>query len=113
MSGFGRLADGDFCTGGKGCVEGGLEFVEDAAFGKRIDVRSEIGGGGDFAAVKSCEFLLDLRNAAVTMHVAEAADVHENVKPEGGSGVKGAECFVVPAAVAKAHLDDFGDTRIR
>ena len=47
--------------------------------------------------------------AAVAVHVAEAADVHEDVEAEGRSGVEGAEGFVVLAAVAQAELDDLGD----
>jgi hypothetical protein len=43
------------------------------------------------------------------MHVAEAADVHENVEAQGGSGMEGAQCFVVAAAVARTQLDDFRD----
>jgi len=46
------------------------------------------------------ETLLDLRDAAVAMHVAEAADVHEDVETQGGAGVEGAEGFVVAAPVA-------------
>ena len=36
----------------------------------------------------------------MAVHVAEAADVHEDVEAQRGAGVKGAERFVVPAAVA-------------
>ena len=57
------------------------------------------------------EALDDLGAAAMAVHVAEAADVHEDVKAEGGAGVKGAESFVVLAAMAKAQVDDFGDAR--
>jgi hypothetical protein len=59
--------------------------------------------------VEGGEGLDDLRAAAMAVHVAEAADVHEDVEPEGGSGVEGAEGFVVAAAVAQAELDDLGD----
>ena len=45
----------------------------------------------------------------MAVHVAEAADVHENVKAQSGSGVEGAQGFVVLAAMAQAQLDDFGD----
>ena len=55
------------------------------------------------------EGLDDLRAAAMAVHVAEAADVHENVEAESGSGVEGAQGFVVLAAMAQAELDDFGD----
>jgi hypothetical protein len=37
------------------------------------------------------ESLLDLRATAVTMHVAEAANVHEDVEAETLSGVKETE----------------------
>ncbi len=45
----------------------------------------------------------------MAVHVAEAADVHENVEAQGGAGVEGAEGFVVAAAVAQAQLDDLVD----
>ncbi len=45
----------------------------------------------------------------MAVHVAEAADVHEDVEAESGAGVEGAESFVVPAAVPQAQLDDLGD----
>ena len=48
--------------------------------------------------------------AAVAVHVAEAADVHEDVEAEGGAGVEGAEGFVVVAAVAQAEFDDLRDS---
>ena len=54
------------------------------------------------------EVLDDLRAAAMAVEVAEAADVHENVEAQRGAGMKGAERFVVPAAVLQAELDDFG-----
>ncbi len=45
----------------------------------------------------------------MAVHVAEAADVHEDVEPQGGAGVEGAEGFVVPAAMAQAQFDDLRD----
>ena len=66
---------------------------------------------GRFVAVQRGESLLDLSDAAVAVHVAEAADVHEDVEAEGGTGVEDAEGFVVFAAVAQAEFDDFRYTR--
>ena len=55
------------------------------------------------------EGLDDLRAAAMAVHVAEAAGVHKNVKPQSRSGVEGAQGFVMLAAMAQAKLDDFVD----
>jgi len=38
----------------------------------------------------------------MAVHVAEAADVHQDVKAENGSGVEGAQGFVMPTAMAQA-----------
>ena len=64
---------------------------------------------GRLVAVERGEALDDLRAAAMAVHVAEAADVHEDVEAEGGSGMEGAERFVMLAAMAEAELDDLGD----
>jgi hypothetical protein len=45
----------------------------------------------------------------MAVHVAEAADVHEDVETQGCAGVKGTKRFVVAATVAQAELDDFVD----
>ena len=42
----------------------------------------------------------------MAVHVAEAANVHENVKPESRAGTKGAQSFVVLAAMAQTQLDN-------
>ena len=57
------------------------------------------------------ESLFDLSDAAMAVHVAEAADVHEDVEAEGGTGVKDAEGLVVFAAVLQAEFDDFRNAR--
>ena len=49
----------------------------------------------------------DLDAAAVSVHVAEAADVHEDVEAELLAGAEGAQHFVVLAAMAQAEVDDF------
>ena len=70
-----------------------------------------VAGVRRFVAVQRGESLHDLREAAMAVHVAEAADVHEDVEAQGGAGVEGAEGFVVPAAVAQAQLDDLRNAR--
>ena len=55
--------------------------------------------------------LHDLHAAAVTMHVAEAADVHQDVEAELLSGAEGARNLVVAAAMAQAQVDDFAALR--
>jgi hypothetical protein len=45
------------------------------------------------------------------VHVAKAADIHEQVEPQGCSRVKSTECLVVLAAMTEAEVDDFRDAR--
>ena len=73
--------------------------------------RPAVTGAGGLVAVLRGECLDDLRAAAMAVHVAEAANVHQDVKAEGGAGVKGAQGIVMAAAVAEAQLDDFGNAR--
>ena len=89
-------------AGDVGLLDGGLIVGQDAGFGEDVNVAREVAGGGGFVAVEGCEGLDDLGAAAMAVHVAEAANVHEDVKAEGGSGVEGAEGFVVGAAMAQA-----------
>ena len=53
------------------------------------------------------ELLFDLNAAAVAVHVAEAADIHEDVEAELLARAEGAPEFVMVATVADAALDDF------
>ncbi len=103
--GFRRGAASDGGAGCVGGVDGALIVGEDAGFFESCGVA----GVGRFVAVERRESLLDLHAAAVAVHVAESADVHEDVEAECRSGVEGAKSFVVAAAVAQANLDDFGD----
>jgi len=48
----------------------------------------------------------------VAVHVAEAADVHENVEAELLARGKRAQQFVVLAAMAQAEIDDFAAPRL-
>ena len=105
LGGLGRVAGSDGAGGGEGGFHGALVFGEDAGFG-------EAGGVAGFrgvVAVERGEVLDDLGAAAVAVHVAEAADVHEDVEAESLAGVEGAKGFVVAAAVAEAEVDDFRD----
>ena len=60
----------------------------------------------NFVAVNIGERLQDLDAAAMAVHVAEAADVHEDVKAQALPGGEFAQQFVVAAAVARAQGDD-------
>src|SRR3984885_10406346 len=91
LSGFRCRALGDGGAGGKGSSESGLEFNEDAGFLEQVDVRGQVGGVGNFAAVQGREYLNDLHATAMAMHVAEAADVHQDVEAEGSSSGEGAQ----------------------
>ena len=50
-------------------------------------------------------------HAAMAVHVAEAADVHEDVKAQGGARMEGPQGLVVMAAMEQAELNDFSDAR--
>ena len=52
------------------------------------------------------ELLLNLNAAAVAVHVAEAADVHQDVEAELLAGAEGAQHLVMAAAMAQASIDD-------
>ena len=54
-----------------------------------------------------CEVLPNLNAAPVPVHVAEAADVHEDVEAELLAGAEGAQHFIVPTAVTQTQINDF------
>ncbi len=56
--------------------------------------------------------LHDLDAAAMAVHVAEAANVHQYVKAKFLSGVIGAGDLVVTAAVAQSKIDNFAALRL-
>ncbi len=57
--------------------------------------------------------LHNLHAAAMAMHVAKAADVHQDVEAELLSGAEGARDFIVTPAMTQAHLDDLAALRLR
>ena len=59
------------------------------------------------------QWLNDLRAPAVTMHIAEAANVHQEVKAQRSTGVEGAKRLIVPPAMPQPKLDDLVDARFR
>ena len=86
--------------------DGGLIVRQDSGFFES----GGIAGVGRLIAMERGESLLDLRDATVPMHVAKAADVHEDVKAKGGTGMKRAKSLVVAAAMLQAKLDDLRNT---
>jgi hypothetical protein len=92
-----------------GCINCGLVVGQDSGLGKEIDIRFKIAAGRGVVAVESGERLDDLGAPAMAMHIAEPANIHEDVEPQGRTGVKGAKCFVVTAAVPQSKLNHFGD----
>ena len=52
------------------------------------------------------EVLQDLHAAAVAVHVAEGADIHENVEAEFLAAAIGARDFVVASAMTQPQVDD-------
>src|ERR1035437_2675835 len=73
-------------------------------------------GGLDFGwrveAVDGREILHDLHAAAVAVHVAEAADVHEDVEAKLLAGGEGTRQLVMASAMAQAEVDDFAAARL-
>src|SRR5207249_4326502 len=59
------------------------------------------------------ERLHDLNTAAVAMHVAEAAEVHGNIKAKFLAGSEGARQLVMFAAMAQADVNDLATPRVR
>ena len=57
------------------------------------------------------ELLFDLNAAAVTMHVAKSADVHENVEAKCLAGGEETQQLVVLASMAHTESDNFFSTR--
>src|SRR5208283_2496639 len=55
--------------------------------------------------------LHNLHAAAMTMHIAEAADVHQDVEAELLPGAEGARNFVMTAAMTQAQIDDLSSLR--
>ena len=53
------------------------------------------------------EFLSNLHATTMTMHIAEAANVHEDVEAELLPGAVGSQHLVVVAAMTQAQIDDF------
>ena len=71
------------------------------------------GADGLVVAVEVGEGLEELDAAAVAVHVAEAADVHEDVEAEAVASGEGAQQLVVAAAVFGAEPDEFGERGAR
>jgi hypothetical protein len=85
------------------------------ALHRRFVIGADAGGfdfGRRIEAVDGREILHDLDAAAMAVHVAEAADVHENVEAELLAGGKRAQQFVVLPAMAQAKVDDFAAPRL-
>ena len=61
---------------------------------------------GDLVAVGTGKRLQDLNAAAMTVHVAEAADIHQNVEPQTLPGREFAQQFVMPAAMPRTQGND-------
>ncbi len=52
------------------------------------------------------ELLADLNAAAVAVHVAETADIHQDVEAELLPGAEGPQHFVMAAAISQPQVDD-------
>src|SRR5208282_4075436 len=95
---LGKLLDG--CSG---ALHRGFIVGADACsfkFGRRIET---VGGR---------EILHDLDAAAMAMHIAETADVHENVEAELLARGEGAQQLVMAATMAQAEVYDFAAARL-
>ena len=76
-----------------------------ASYASRAPAGPSSGGISYPCRVVNC--LLDLDAAAMTVHIAEAADVHQDVEAELLPGAEGAQHFVMAATMAQASVDDF------
>src|SRR5208283_5529064 len=100
-----RVLRGFFTSAGRKPLHRGLRALH-----RRFVIGAHSAGldfGWSVEAVSSREILHDLNAAAMAVHVAEAADVHENVEAELLSGGEGTQQFIVLAAMAQAEVDDF------
>src|SRR5579864_263448 len=61
----------------------------------------------DLAAMPGRKVLLDLNASAMAVHVAETADVHQDVETELLARAETSKHLVVPSATAQAGVDDF------
>ena len=100
-----RVLRGLFTAGRRKLLHGGFGalhrgFVVGADSG-RFDL------GRRVEAVGGSEILHDLDAAAVTVHVAKAADIHEDVEAELLASGERTRHLVVAAAMAQAEVDDF------
>ena len=86
-------------VGGVGGVHGGGVGVGEAGLGEG----GLAGADGFLEAVEAGVGLQELDATAMAVHVAEAADVHEDVEFEGLAGGEGAGEFVVTAAMLGAE----------
>src|SRR5580692_9053706 len=84
-----------------------LVIVKSAGFGQQVHIRTQVAHHRRLVAMPRGETLLDLYAAPMPMHIAETADVHQNVKAQSRSRVKGTEGFVMASATPQADLDDF------
>ncbi len=98
LRGFFTAGRGKLLHGGFGALH--REFVVVADSGS-FDFRRRV------EPVDGRESLHDLDAAAVAVHVAEAADVHEDVEAELLAGGERTRHLVVAAAMAQAEVDDF------
>src|SRR5437764_3434285 len=58
------------------------------------------------------KWLNDLHAAAVAMHVAEAAQVHDNIEAQALPGSEGTQHFIMASAMPKAKVDDLAPARL-
>src|SRR5690242_12307255 len=65
---------------------------------------------GNGVSVLRRERLQDLHAAPMTMHVAEAADIHQNVEAQRLARCELAEQFIVTSAMTDAQVDDLRAT---
>src|SRR5437762_10577928 len=94
-----------------GGFDRGLIVRQNAGFGQQVHVVSEIAEDGCLVTELRGESLLDLGGAAMAVHVSEAADVHENVEAQGGSGMERAQRLVVTAPMLETDFNDLFDAR--
>src|ERR1700722_6590514 len=110
---FRGVTRGNSAADGMGSIQGSLEFGEDTRLGEQVDAGFQVARLGNLAAVQGSESLLDLRHTAVTMHVPEAADIHQDVEALSCPSVERAKGFVMAPAMPQPQFDDFRDPGFR
>ena len=74
----------------------------DPSLGENVGTGRQIARPRALVSMRRSKALDDLRAAAMAMHIAKAADVHQDVKAQRSSRMKSAQSLVVPASALQS-----------